>query len=141
MLTVAAFDALRGDHAITWHEERRYTPALARRLVEQAGLHAVRVSFTFASVFPLVVAARFAQRLLRPIRGVQEDADIVPPPAPVNYLLTRLVLAEARSRVTLVDADRQLDSGGRQKALRVPRPSPLSYTSMCSLFPCRRCSG
>ena len=37
VLTVAALDALRGDHAEVWQEVRRYTPAAARRLVETAG--------------------------------------------------------------------------------------------------------
>jgi SAM-dependent methyltransferase len=95
VLTVAAFDWLRGDHAISWNERRRYTPSKARRLVEQAGLHAERVSFMFASVFPVIAAARFAQRVLRPIRGVRDDADMTVPAAPINAALTTLVTGEA----------------------------------------------
>jgi SAM-dependent methyltransferase len=95
LLTLAAFEALRGDHAIVWNEYRRYTPALARSLVEQAGLRVERVSFTFASVFPVIAAARILQRLLRPLRGVRGDSDIRVPSPPVNGILTRLVLAEA----------------------------------------------
>ena len=34
---------LRGDHAEVWHEYRRYTPAMARALVEGAGLRVERV--------------------------------------------------------------------------------------------------
>src|SRR5687767_3672445 len=37
LLTLAALEALRGDHAETWREVRRYTPASARRLVHAAG--------------------------------------------------------------------------------------------------------
>jgi len=95
VLTLAALDALRGDHAISWNELRRYTPRTARRLVEQAGLRVERVSFQFASVFPLIAGARVAQRLLRPLRGVREDTDIAVPPAPLNRALTALVTAEA----------------------------------------------
>ena len=95
LLTLAAFEALRGDHAIVWNEYRRYTPALARSLVEQAGLRVERVSFTFASVFPVIASARLLQRVLRPFRGVRQDADIRVPAPAVNGILTRLVLAEA----------------------------------------------
>ena len=95
VLTFAALEVLRGDHSIAWQEVRRYTPALARRLVEKAGLRAERVSFLFASVFPLILSARIVQRLLRPVRGVRIDSDIRVPAAPINNLLTRVVNAEA----------------------------------------------
>jgi hypothetical protein len=39
---------------------------------------------------------RFAQRLLRPFRGHRPDTDIAVPAAPVNGLLTALVMAEAK---------------------------------------------
>lgn len=94
VLTLAAFDALRGDHAISWNEVRRYTPASARQLVERAGLRAERVRFMFASIFPIVVAARVSQRLLRPWRGVKDDVDIAVPAQPVNAALTALLKAE-----------------------------------------------
>ena len=96
VVTLAAFNALRGDHGEVWNEVRRYTPATARRLVEAAGLRAERVSFVFASVFPLIAAARLAQRLTRPFRsGPRAAVDIAVPVAPVNGLLTALVSAEA----------------------------------------------
>jgi SAM-dependent methyltransferase len=95
VLTLAAFEMLRGDHSIAWHEVRRYTPATARQLVEAAGLRPERVTFTFASLFPLIAAARFTQRLLRPLRGTKDDADIAVPAGPVNSALTKLVSAEA----------------------------------------------
>jgi len=95
LLTLAAFDLLRGDHAEVWHEAHRYTPASARALVAQAGLEPVRVSFMFASLFPLMLGARLLQRLTRPYRRVKEDADIVVPHAAVNAVLTALVSGEA----------------------------------------------
>src|SRR5262245_28279041 len=95
VMTMAALDALRGDHAISFHELRRYTPRAVRRLVEQAGLRVERASFQFASVFPVIAGARVAQRFLRPLRGVREEADISVPPAPINRALTALVTAEA----------------------------------------------
>ena len=95
VLTVAAFDILRGDHAEVWREVRRYTPASARRLVEAAGLRAERVDFLFASLFPLMLAVRSTQRLLRPLRPARADSDIAVPPAPINAALTWLVKGEA----------------------------------------------
>ena len=96
VVTVAALDALRGDHSEVWEEKRRYTPATARRLMEAAGLMPERVSFLFASLFPLMVTVRAVQRLTRRFgRSVRADTDIAVPIEPVNLLLTALVSAEA----------------------------------------------
>ena len=95
LLTVAALEMLRGDHAEVWAEAQRYTPASARALVAQAGLEPVRISFMFTSLFPLMLAVRTLQRLTRRFRAVRADADIGVPSAPVNALLTALVSGEA----------------------------------------------
>jgi ubiquinone/menaquinone biosynthesis C-methylase UbiE len=95
VLTMAALEVLRGDHAEVWKEVRRYTPARARRLVEQAGLEAEHVAFLFASTFPLMLATRVSQRLTRPFRSVRRDSDIAVPAVPINAMLTALVSAEA----------------------------------------------
>jgi SAM-dependent methyltransferase len=96
VVTLAALDALRGDHAEVWQEVRRYTPASARRLVAAAGLTPERVSFMFASLFPLMMSVRLVQRFTRRFgRSVRADTDIAVPIEPVNQLLTALVIAEA----------------------------------------------
>lgn len=95
VLTLAALEMLRGDHAELWREERRYTPATARVLAEQAGLEPLRVSFLFASVFPLMLGVRALQRLTRRFREPRADADIGVPSAPVNAALTAIVSGEA----------------------------------------------
>ena len=95
VLTVAALEMLRGDHAEAWQEVRRYTPATARRLVEGAGLGVERVSFLFASLFPLMLAVRSAQRVMRRFRELRPDTDIGVPSAPVNAALSAAVAAEA----------------------------------------------
>ncbi len=95
VLTVAALDVLRGDHAEAWHEVRRYTPGGVRRLMHEAHLEIDRVSFIFGSVFPLMLAVRVGQRVTRPYRRLRGDHDIRVPPAPVNRALTGLVSAEA----------------------------------------------
>lgn len=95
ILTVAAFAFLRADHGEVWKEARRYTPSTVRALVESAGLRVERVSFMFAFVFPLLLAARLSQRLLRPLREAKADRDIAVPSAPVNGVLTWLMHREA----------------------------------------------
>jgi SAM-dependent methyltransferase len=95
VLTLAALEILRGDHSEAWQERRRYTPVTARRLVEAAGLRAERVAFLFASLFPLMIAVRFVQRLSRPFRAHNAAADIAMPSAPVNAVLTALLSGEA----------------------------------------------
>jgi hypothetical protein len=64
-------------------------------LIEQAGLEAEHVAFLFASTFPLMLAVRIGQRLMRPFRPLRTDTDIAVPPAPLNALLTAVVNAEA----------------------------------------------
>jgi SAM-dependent methyltransferase len=95
VVTLAALDVLRGDHAEAWHEVRRYTPESAAHLLRTAGLEVERLSFLFASVFPLMLAVRVAQRVLRPFRALRGDRDIRVPAAPLNAALTWLVSAEA----------------------------------------------
>lgn len=95
VLTLAAFDILSGDHAEVWSECRRYTPRSARALVESAGLRMERLSFAFASLFPLMLVVRVTQRLLRPFRNGPSHADIDVPWAPVNNALMLLLDGEA----------------------------------------------
>jgi SAM-dependent methyltransferase len=95
VMTVAALEALRGDHSEAWQECRRYTPGGVRRLVESTGLRVERVSFLFASLFPLMLAVRGLQRTMRPFRQPRLDTDIGVPPAPVNGTLSAVVAIEA----------------------------------------------
>lgn len=94
VITMAAFEALRGDHSELWEEFRRYTPAMARQLAEQAGLRVERLQFMFATLVPLMFTVRTTQRVLRRWRGARHD-DIEVPPAPVNAALTALLRGEA----------------------------------------------
>jgi ubiquinone/menaquinone biosynthesis C-methylase UbiE len=95
VITMAALRILHGDHSEVWQEYRRYDRASARALAEQAGLHVERVSYMFASVFPLMLAARSWQRLTRPYRAVRDDTDISVPAAPINAALTSVLQMEA----------------------------------------------
>jgi|CXWL01.1.fsa_nt_gi SAM-dependent methyltransferase len=95
ILTMAALECLRGDHSLVWDEYRRYTPGKARALVRKAGLTPVRVTFLFASLFPILLLSRVMQRLTMRFRRPSVDSDIRVPSAPVNTTLTWLVTAEA----------------------------------------------
>lgn len=95
ILTMAAFDVLSGDHAEVWNECRRYTPRTARALAESAGLRVDKVSFLFASLFPIMFAVRTTQRVLRPFRDAPSHSDIDVPWAPVNSALMLLLDGEA----------------------------------------------
>lgn len=95
LVTVAAFEFLAGDHAEVWSECRRYTRRTATELVESAGLRPERVSFAFASLFPVMLAVRTTQRLLRPFRHAPTHSDIDVPWAPLNVALTGLLEGEA----------------------------------------------
>jgi SAM-dependent methyltransferase len=95
VISMAALPILHGDHSEVWQEYRRYTPAMARALAERAGLRVERVSFMFATLFPLMLVTRTWQRLTRPYRGVRDDTDITVPMAPVNAVLSGALSVEA----------------------------------------------
>ena len=81
VLNVTALDILRGDHSDVWGELRRYNTARASRLLADAGLEVVRISYLFASLLPLMLAVRKAQAMCRPFREPKGDADLSVPSA------------------------------------------------------------
>jgi ubiquinone/menaquinone biosynthesis C-methylase UbiE len=95
VLNVTALEIMRADHAEVWQELRRYTPRSAARLVEDAGMEVVRISFLFASVFPLMLAVRLWQRLLRRFREPTGDSDMHVPSRSINAALGLLLRLEA----------------------------------------------
>ncbi len=95
VLNVTALELLRGDHSDVWGELRRYTPRMAEQLLADAGLQPVRVAFIFASILPMVLGIRLAQRLLSVFRGPSGEEDLQVPAAPVNTALAWLVRGEA----------------------------------------------
>ncbi|HEY5616845.1 MAG TPA: class I SAM-dependent methyltransferase [Vicinamibacterales bacterium] len=95
VLNATALDILRGDHSDVWGEQRRYNTARASRLLADAGLEVVRISYLFASLLPLMLAVRKAQSMFRPFRQPKRDSDLAVPAAPINATLTWLVRREA----------------------------------------------
>ena len=96
VLTVAALDILHGAHSRLACETRRYTPARLRALMAAGGLVPERVTFTHATIFPLVLGARLADRLggARPTPA-GDEWELAVPPAPVNAALTAALMLEA----------------------------------------------
>jgi SAM-dependent methyltransferase len=95
VLTVAAFEFLRGDHSVLAEEVRRYTPAGLRRLVEGAGLEIERMTCTSASLFPLLLVIRSLQRLRSGGAPPPGEWEISLPPAPVNAAMSAVLAVEA----------------------------------------------
>ncbi len=105
VLNVAAMDLLWGNHSIFAHEVRRYSRRELRSKLRRAGLEPLRVTYTNASLFPILAPLRFVERM----RGLAtSDADARAatesslPPRPVNAALTALLRLEARV-VRLID--------------------------------------
>ena len=95
IVNVAAMDVLKGDHSVLGHEVRRYNRGSLRCLLEGAGFAIVRITHTNASLFLPMLAVRTLQRWrgLRP--EAQANQDISVPPAPVNALLTAVLVVES----------------------------------------------
>jgi SAM-dependent methyltransferase len=92
----AALEVLRGSHSAFAEEVRRYTPKGVRGLLEGAGLVVERLSFAYASLFPLMLAVRVGHRYLgRNGEAESGEWEIEVPSMPVNTLLTAAVGAES----------------------------------------------
>ena len=95
IVNVAAMTALRGDHSVLSHEIRRYTRDDLRRRLEAAGFSVVRLTYTNATLFLPLAAARMLQR--RRGLGGETDAEheIAVPPAPINVAMSVVLWAES----------------------------------------------
>jgi SAM-dependent methyltransferase len=95
IVNVAAMEILRGDHSVLSREIRRYNRAGLRARVTEAGFTIVRLTYTNAALsIPLMVTRTLQRR-----RGLREEQhaqhEIAIPPAPVNALLTAVLMAES----------------------------------------------
>ena len=77
-------------------ELRRYDTASLTALLEGAGLEIVRISYTFAFLFPLLYSVRALQRWQGGGQAAASATEISVPLAPVNAVLSALLLVESR---------------------------------------------
>jgi SAM-dependent methyltransferase len=94
VLNVAALPILRGNHSILGGEVQRYTRSSLRRHLENAGFTVVRLTYTNASILPIVAGVRFAQRLSQGQHEVS-DVEMTVPIAPINLTLAALLALES----------------------------------------------
>lgn len=97
LVNVAALEMLRGNHAVFGAEVRRSTRRRLRRVLTSAGFEVTRLTYTNATLFPLILAVRTAQRLIGLATPEEAGTDVVVPVAPVNAMLKGLLLLEARA--------------------------------------------
>jgi SAM-dependent methyltransferase len=95
VVNVSALEMLRGRHSALSQEVRRYTPNRLRVLLESGGFDIERVTFVHATLVPLILAVRLAQRWASGETMEAGEFDITVPPAPINAALTGLLYAEA----------------------------------------------
>ena len=95
VMNVAALETLRGDHAVLAEEAHRYERGELHGIVEAAGFHVERLTFTNTTLFPMMYGLRWWQRRrgLKPAAEAQGEIGV--PVAPVNHALTGLLKAEA----------------------------------------------
>ena len=92
VLNAAALEALRGNHSVLSSEVRRYSKAGLTRVLERAGFRILWMSYTNATILPMLLGVRLVQR----ISGHQESSgEISIPAAPVNLALSGLLALEA----------------------------------------------
>ena len=97
VVNVAALNVLRGNHAIFGAELRRSTRRRLRAVLTRAGFDVVRLTYSNASIFPLIFAVRAGQRLMGLVSPEEAGTDVVLPAAPVNAALSGLLRLEARA--------------------------------------------
>lgn len=95
LLTVAAFESLRGGHGTLGNEVRRYTRASLTTVLRGAGFEIERVSYTHATLFPILYSVRFWQRWRGGGDAPPSETEISVPSAPVNALLSAALAVES----------------------------------------------
>ncbi len=92
VVNVAAMDLLKGNHSVLANEIRRYSRATLGNRLTATGFRIRRMSYTNATILPIVAAVRLVQRA----SGHEEShQEISIPPAPINAALTGALAVEA----------------------------------------------
>lgn len=92
VINVAAMELLKGNHSVLANEIRRYSRETLGDRLRAAGFQIRRMSYTNATILPIVAAVRLAQRA----SGHEEShQEISIPAAPINAALTGTLALEA----------------------------------------------
>jgi SAM-dependent methyltransferase len=94
LINVAAMHLLRGDHSVLSREVRRYSRTELQRLVTGAGFAITRLTYTNVTLFPPLMLVRFVHRWRGLAPEEQAHGEITVPWAPLNTLLTGVLLLE-----------------------------------------------
>jgi hypothetical protein len=97
VVNVAALDVLFGNHSVLAEEVRRYDKRRLRAVLETAGFRLRRLTYTNATLFPVMLAVRTFQRAVGLAPPEKAHREISVPPAGVNALLSSLLALEARA--------------------------------------------
>jgi ubiquinone/menaquinone biosynthesis C-methylase UbiE len=97
IVNVAALSILRGNHAVFGSEVRRSTRRRLRSVLSRAGFGVTRLTYSNASLFPLILAIRLSQRLMGLASPEEAGTDVVIPVRPINAILSGLLGLEARA--------------------------------------------
>ena len=89
LVTVPAMPWLWSAHDVAHHHQRRYTARTLGEVFAKAGFRLRHRTYFNSVLFPLIVAARAASKIVG-----REGGDDAMPPRPVNALLERLFGAE-----------------------------------------------
>lgn len=92
LITVPAFPFLWSAHDESHHHKRRYRLKPLIRLVEDAGYRVLLASYCNFWLFPIVMAARLANRFTK--RDYESSAQLSITPAPLNHLLEVVFASE-----------------------------------------------
>jgi SAM-dependent methyltransferase len=97
IVNVAALSILRGNHSLFGAEVRRSTRRRLRHVLTRAGFEITRLTYTNASLFPLILAIRLGQRFIGLATPEEAGTDVVVPISPINEILTMMLRLEARA--------------------------------------------
>lgn len=92
VLNVAAMNSLTGNHSILAEEVRRYSRGLLGRRLREHGFGIRRLTYTNASILPIVFAVRTLQRFSG---HAESEEEITIPARPINAALSAVLALEA----------------------------------------------
>jgi hypothetical protein len=95
IINVAAMEVLRGNHSVLSAELRRHSRESLRALLEPAGFRVERLTYTNATVFPIMLGVRGVQRATGLAQEPDAEGEITVPPGPVKAALGALLAVEA----------------------------------------------